>query len=90
MNKRLAPLAFSALALLAAACSEAPQPVAALNADQLDRLHATLQAEARAANPPQRGALPTELASADRISGALTRLEPARLDPNLVASAIAR
>ncbi|HEX9955590.1 MAG TPA: hypothetical protein VGB48_10320 [Allosphingosinicella sp.] len=90
MNKRLSPLAFSALALLAAACTEAPQRTAALDAEQLDRLTAFVEAEARAANPPKRGALPDQLASADRLSGTIARLEPERLDPNLVVSAIAR
>jgi hypothetical protein len=91
MTKRLAPLAFSAFALLAAGCAEAPQPAAAaLGAAELEQLVARLDAEAAAANPPVRGALPEKVASADRFSNTITRMAPERLDPNLVVSAIAR
>ena len=91
MSKRLALLAFSSFGLLAAGCAEAPQPVAAaLGAEELEQLVARLDAEARAANPPVRGALPEKVASADRVSNTLARLQPERLDPNLVVSAIAR
>ena len=90
MTKRLAPLAFSAFGLLASACAEAPEPAVVLGTAELEQLVARLDAEARAANPPARGALPEEVASADRVSNTLTRMAPERLDPNLVVSAIAR
>lgn len=90
MTKRLACLAFPALGLLAAACTEAPEPRPALAAAELERLVERVDAEARRANAPDPKALPDQLASVDRVSGAIERLPAERLDPNLVASALAR
>jgi hypothetical protein len=89
MTKSLPLLVFPA-ALLLAACGQAPSPAPALAAADLERLVATVEAQARAANPPKRAALPGQIASADRLSGTLERLPAERIDPTLVANALTR
>ena len=87
MNKRLAPLAFSAFALLAAGCADAPEPAPRPDPAELERLLAALEEESGTAGKP---ALPDQVADVDRISGTVARVAPERLDPNLVATFIAR
>ena len=88
MTKPLTFLAFAACALLTAGCADAPEPAPRLEAAELDRLLAKLDQQAAAAQAP--AAVPDQIAAADRVANTVGRLEPARLDPNLLASAIAR
>ena len=90
MIKRLTLLAISSFGLLTAACAEAPEPLRSPDAAELDRLVRHLDSEAREANAPDRKALPDQLAAVDRVSGTIERLPAERIDPNLVASALAR
>ena len=87
MTCRRAPLAFSALALLAAGCGRAPEPARAPDPADVARLVASLEKEARAADAAR---LPDQVLEADRLSGTVARLSPERIDPNLVATVIAR
>jgi hypothetical protein len=88
MTKRPAFLALAAAALLTAGCADAPEPAQRPNAAELDRLVATVEAQAAAANAPTK--VPDQIASADRIAGTVARLPAEKIDPNLVASALAR
>jgi hypothetical protein len=88
MKKRFAFFALAAPALLAAGCADAPEPARSPDAAKLDRLVATLESEAAAARTP--GEVPEQLAQADRVAGTVTRLSPERIDPNLVATFVAR
>jgi hypothetical protein len=88
MKKRFAFFALAAPALLAAGCADAPEPARSPDAAELDRLVATLESEAAAARTP--GEIPDQLAQADRVSNTVARLPAERIDPNLVATFIAR
>jgi len=90
MIKHLLLLAFSSFGLFTAACAEAPEPFRAPDAAELDRLVEHLASEARAANAPDRKALPDQLAAADRVSGTIERLPAERIDPDLIAGALVR
>ena len=87
MTKCLLPLAFSALALLAAGCSRAPEPAPRPDPIELERLLASLEEQSGAAAT---GELPDQVAEVDRVSGTVSRLSPEKVDPNLVATFIAR
>jgi hypothetical protein len=88
MTKRPTLLALAAAALLTAGCADTPEPAPRPNEAELDRLVATLEAEAAAANAPTQ--VPDQIASADRIAGTVARLPAEKIDPNLVASALTR
>ena len=88
MTKRPAFLALAAAALLTAGCADAPEPAPRPDAAELDRLVATLEAQAAAANAPAK--VPDQIASADRIAGTVARLPAEKIDPNLVANALVR
>lgn len=87
MTKRLAPLAFSAFALLAAGCGKAPEPLPRPDPADLERLLASLEAQSGTAGRP---GLPDQVTEADRVSSTVARLSPEKVDPNLVATFIAR
>jgi hypothetical protein len=88
MTKHPALLALAAAALLSAGCAEAPEPAPRPNEAELDRLVATLDAQAAAANAPTQ--IPDQIASADRVAGTIARLPAEKIDPNLVANALTR
>lgn len=90
MTKHFTLLAFSGLGLFTAACADAPEPLAAPEAAELERLVEHLDSEARQANAADPEALPDKLASVDRVSSTIERLPAERIDPNLVASALVR
>jgi hypothetical protein len=87
MTKHFAFLALAAAALLTAGCAEAPQVAPHPNAAELDRLVATLEAQAAAASA---GQVSDQIASADRIAGTVARLPAEKIDPALVANALTR
>jgi hypothetical protein len=90
MSKRLKLLAFSVCALATGSAAAAPEPVARPDPAAIEALVADLEARSRAALPRDARPLQDRLAPAERIGGALARIEPARIDPNLVVSAIAQ
>ena len=75
-----------ALPLLAlpSACAD-PTPPPAADPVKVERLVASL--EKGPAMPP---AIEKKLRSADRISGALTKVEPTKIDPNVAVALISR
>jgi hypothetical protein len=88
MTNRPAFLGLAAAALLTAGCADAPEPAQRPNAAELDRLVATVKAQAAAASAPEQ--VPDQIASADRVAGTVARLSPEKIDPNLVAGALVR
>jgi hypothetical protein len=90
MSKRLKLLAFSVCALATGSAAAAPEPAVRPDPQALEALVESLAAQSRAALPRDASPLQDRLAPAERLGGALARVEPARLDPNLVVSAIAQ
>jgi hypothetical protein len=87
MTSRLPFAALAAVALLTAGCADAPEPAPRLEAAELDRLLANLDAEAAAARAPE---VPDQIAAADRVASTVARLPAEKIDPNLVANALTR
>jgi hypothetical protein len=92
MKKMLPLFAFLGAALASPGSAEAPEPLYTPNAEALDRLVADAEAQARAARAPAvTGATPSaKLAAADRVSGTIAKVEPAGIDPNVLARLLER
>lgn len=75
------PFAFLSLA---AACADSDEPLRADPA-KVERLMARMEAET--ALPP---AVAEKVAKADRVSGAVLKVAPEKIDPNVAAALIAR
>jgi hypothetical protein len=88
MNRSLILSPVLPLALLGAGCAErAPSadPVA------VEQLAASFEAAPAAAESKAKApAVAKSIEKADRLTGALVRIEPERIDPNLAAALIAR
>ncbi len=86
---RLASPLLLALGTVCAGCSEAPPPVDPAAVEQLiasNEAVAVAEKESRSALP----SVEKKLAKADRIAGTVSRLEPKRIDPDLVAVLLTR
>lgn len=92
MKKMLPLLAFLGGALASPGSAEAPEPTYTPDARALEQVIAAAEADARAAQaPPATGAAPSPgLAAADRMSATLARVEPAGIDPNVLARLVER
>lgn len=81
---RLASPILLTLGALCAGCSQAPPPVDPVAVEQLiasNEAVAVAEKESRSSVP----SVEKKLAKADRIVGTVTKLEPKRIDPDLVA-----
>ena len=88
MKRLVSPLVL-AFGALCAGCSEAPPAVDPVAVEQLiasNEALAVAEKESRSAAP----SVEKKLAKADRIAGAVTRLEPKRIDPDVVGILLSR
>jgi hypothetical protein len=74
------------LAFLAGGCADTSEPEFAADPAKVEMYLASLEVEA----PAEGNALDEKLAEADKVAGSLARVQPEKIDPNLVATIIAR
>jgi hypothetical protein len=80
-------LTVAAFGLVSAGCADTPEPAPRPNAAELERLLASVEAEAGLTPAPQ---VSRKVTAADRVSAVVGRASPEKVDPNFVATIIAR
>jgi hypothetical protein len=83
MTKTFLTLALP-LALLAGGCADSSEPVP--DPAKVEKYLASLEA----APAPEENAMQEKLAEADKVAGTIAKVQPEKIDPNLVATIIAR
>ena len=85
MTKTFLTLALP-LALLAGGCADTSEPEAAPDPAKVQMYLASVET----APAPEANSIGDKIAEADKVAGTLAKVQPEKIDPNLVATIIAR
>jgi outer membrane lipoprotein-sorting protein len=85
MTKTFLTLALP-LALLAGGCAETSEPAIAADPAKVEMYLASLES----VPAPEANSIEEKIVEADKVAGTLAKVQPEKIDPNLVATIIAR